>query len=560
MNIAELLAAARIVKNETGKTKNTHTRIGLMFENILNYIQELPTGGSGSGGGSEIPTSPDIIYGTYVNYNTFTVDGIAVVLDESKTYIDAELNALYIYSDGYLQNIVEKFTNTLYLSAWGETEPTPAKNKWWYNPTVKELNVCVYIGGTMATYIWVPAPMLVKNIIYIYEYNSYVWNGSDMIPSSADFNAANLVTISKTPKIYTLGDNAFGGIIAYILQAGDPGFDANIQKGLVAYPTDLVASRWSNVIDVIPVLSDVIGAGKANSDTIISLSAYQEGLPDGTNYAAKLCEALGEGWFLPSLNELKKFKANKVAIGGFQTEIVGGNADTVTYWSSSYNDGKKAILFDNTNTEISSWANNLYLVRPCKYFTNEIQPITKGEIIVSAGGKEVEGSGKTLENYVEKDGAKVLSDNNFTNILKEAYDSAYTAKHTHTADFLQIVNTIPLICSDKTSDIVASTTVSKNRYVFQTAQSFTKIVGELDLAAVGGTFTVDVKKTTGGVTTSVFSTLLTFNSGEKTTRTATVPFVLATSPISFAVGDAVEVFVTNHGSVTAGKGLTVYMM
>lgn len=553
--IQERIAA---IKNE----KRIDGIIPFQLGDVLEYL--LANGGSGGGG--EIPTSPDIIYGTYVNFNTFTVDGIAVVLDESKTYIDAELNALYIYSDGYLQNIVEKFTNTLYLSAWGSVEPTPAKNKWWYNNSTKELNVCLSVGMPNPTYIWIPAPMLDKNVFYIFEYNTYVWNGSDMVPSTADFNSANLVTLAASePKIYTLGESAFGGKIAYILQPTDPGYDANIQKGLVAYPTDLPAARWSNVIETILDLSSAIGSGKTNSDAIIALSAYQEGLPDGTNYAPKMCEALGEGWFLPSLNELKKFKANKALIGGFQTEIQGGNADTVTYWSSSYG---KALLFDESATEISSSTNPNYLIRACKYFTNEIPAIRDGEIIVSAGGKEVTGSGKTMEeliasipsgetlhSHANKDILDAIQES-FTTSLKTAYNSAVTASHTHTVDFLQIVNTIPFVCSDETTDITASTTVPKKRFVFQTAQSFTKIVGELNVAAVGGIFTVDVKK--NGTTT--FSTLLTFDSGENTTRTASTPFVLATSPLVFGIGDYVEIFVTGIGSVTAGKGLTIYFM
>ena len=194
--------------------------------------------------------------------------------------------------------------------------------------------------------------------------------------------------------------------------------------------------------------------------------------------------------------------------------------------------------------------------------------ISDGEIMVSAGGKEVTGSGKTMEeliasipsgetlhSHANKDILDAIQES-FTTSLKTAYNSAVTASHTHTVDFLQIVNTIPFVCSDETTDITASTTVPKKRFVFQTAQSFTKIVGELNVAAVGGTFTVDVKK--NGTTT--FSTLLTFDSGENTTRTASAPFVLATSPLVFGIGDYVEIFVTGIGSVTAGKGLTIYFM
>jgi len=143
-----------------------------------------------------------------------------------------------------------------------------------------------------------------------------------------------------------------------------------------------------------------------------------------------------------------------------------------------------------------------------------------------------------------------------TNALTNALLTKLNSLTALTSDQLKILNTIPLVCSDETTDITASTTVRKNRYVFQTAQSFTNIIGELIVPAVGGTFTVIVKK--NGV--SIFSTNLTFNGGANTTRTATTPAVLTSNPISFAIGDNVEVFVTGIGSITAGQGLTIYLM
>ena len=127
---------------------------------------------------------------------------------------------------------------------------------------------------------------------------------------------------------------------------------------------------------------------------------------------------------------------------------------------------------------------------------------------------------------------------------------------TLTADQLQIINTVPLVCSDEKTDLTASTDVPVIRFVFQTAQSFTKIVGELNTAAAGGTFTVVAKK--NGV--SFLSTPLTFDGGENTTRTASVPFVFTTPTVSFSVGDYVEIFITAIGAVTPGKGLKIYLM
>lgn len=117
------------------------------------------------------------------------------------------------------------------------------------------------------------------------------------------------------------------------------------------------------------------------------------------------------------------------------------------------------------------------------------------------------------------------------------------------------LDSIPLYCSDMTSDITASTTVAKIRFTFEEARVLNSVVGDLQTAAVGGLFTVDIKKNG----TSIFSTLLTFDSTENTTRTAATPYVL-TGSISFAVGDYIDIYVTLIGSSTAGKGLLITLL
>jgi len=120
-----------------------------------------------------------------------------------------------------------------------------------------------------------------------------------------------------------------GGIIAYILQSGDPGYDANILHGLIAAPTDLNNIFWYNLnYTTTGTSATAIGTGLSNTNAIISSQG------NSGSYAAKLCADYSvivggvtyDDWYLPSRDELNKLYINRVAIGGFSNYY---------YWSST---------------------------------------------------------------------------------------------------------------------------------------------------------------------------------------------------------------------------------
>lgn len=131
------------------------------------------------------------------------------------------------------------------------------------------------------------------------------------------------VITAKT--IVSVGESYGGGIVAYILQAGDPGYDARVQHGLIATTADLSSSaRWtSGEIPFSGGAAIAIGTGNQNTIDIVAGDAT-------TGLAARLCYDLVQGgysdWYLPSRNELSKLWLNRTAIGGFTQN---------NYWSST---------------------------------------------------------------------------------------------------------------------------------------------------------------------------------------------------------------------------------
>ena len=131
---------------------------------------------------------------------------------------------------------------------------------------------------------------------------------------------------SPVPSI-SIGQNYYGGTIAYILQSGDPGYDPNTPHGLVAATVNQSTGiRWYNgTYTITGATGTAIGTGLANTNTIITSQGATT-----TSYAAGLARAYAGGgytdWYLPSKDELNKLYLNRIAIGGFA-----GNA----YWSSS---------------------------------------------------------------------------------------------------------------------------------------------------------------------------------------------------------------------------------
>lgn len=179
----------------------------------------------------------------------------------------------------------------------------------------------------------VSAQGITKNGEIVITEASFVNRNGAVGVTGVDKNGKLQVTVNSIGQFY------LGGIIGYILKAGDPGYDANVLHGIIVSPVNnAVNTEWGCQGTFVNATSTALGTGQANTNAIVS----------GCGTAAtgaKVCNDLVlngySDWFLPSREELNKLYINRSIIGGF--------SNSGYYWSSTECSGSDAVGFGFDN-------------------------------------------------------------------------------------------------------------------------------------------------------------------------------------------------------------------
>jgi hypothetical protein len=160
------------------------------------------------------------------------------------------------------------------------------------------------------------------------------------IVNKAGTSYGPVVSFTTAAAPIVVGSSYGGGVVYYILQSGDLGYDANVKHGLIAATSDQSSAVvWAKTNTNIGATAENIGTGLSNTNLIIANQGNT-----GT-YGAKIARDYTGGgytdWFLPSAQELHQLY--------LATSLLGANAlGSNAYYLSSTEYSTTNFIYEGT--------------------------------------------------------------------------------------------------------------------------------------------------------------------------------------------------------------------
>ena len=228
------------------------------------------------------------------------------------------------------------------------------------NPTITDLKKIV--NTTALTWGVVLGPLDSGTQYYAKAYVIY---------ESGDVTYGNEVSSTTTTNALDIGNYypEEGGVIFYILQPGDDGYDPDVTHGLIVSlnrPVENLSS-WGCDGTLIGNTDGVIGSGNANTEAIANNC-------DEPFFAAKVCRdftSMGfDDWYLGSNQEMLQLAINRTTVNVALSQDIDNTAIAEErHWSSTEVDADDAssIYMINPSTQVSVKTAS-FIFRPIRSF------------------------------------------------------------------------------------------------------------------------------------------------------------------------------------------------